>query len=462
MKPPSPAPHVSPPASDRTEPTRAVLAQGSPFPSGLVLEPVSRNPIVLRDDTVRAVLTRDIPTTIARRDVSVRRASPTSAPTVSVVVLTHDNLVLNRLCLESVLLNTTYPDYEILVVDNGSCDGTVGYLRELARRNPVVRTVLNESNRGFAAANNQALAQASGAFIVLLNNDTIVPPGWLEPLLHHLKDHAVGLVGPVTNRSGNWAQIPVTYRTYGELLDFSARHTSAHRGEATDVQTATMFCAALRRDVYDRLGPLDERYGLGMFEDEDYAMAARAAGYRVICAEDVFVHHFGQGSLGVLARDGEYGRLFHDNRTRFEEKWGVKWQTPAPRPNEAYRSLAARVRAAVAAEVPRGSTVLVASRGDDELLDFPERHGLHFPHDEGGAYAGHHPADSITAIALLEEARRRGGEYLLIPSTTRWWLAHYAELREYLRTRYAVVLDAEDSCIIYSLRDVTSDEGRSR
>ena len=87
-----------------------------------------------------------------------------------------------------------------------------------------------------------------------------------------------------------------------------------------------MFCVAMRRDLWERVGPLDEQFEFGMFEDEDYAMRVQAAGYRVDCAEDSFVHHFGQASLGKLAATDEYGPLFHANRKRWEEKWGRPWE----------------------------------------------------------------------------------------------------------------------------------------
>jgi GT2 family glycosyltransferase len=87
-----------------------------------------------------------------------------------------------------------------------------------------------------------------------------------------------------------------------------------------------MFCLAMRRDVYERVGPLDERFEVGMFEDDDYALRARHAGYRVVCAEDAFVHHFGEVSFNKLKPSGEYEQLFAANRRRFEEKWGTPWE----------------------------------------------------------------------------------------------------------------------------------------
>ena len=178
---------------------------------------------------------------------------------------------------------------------------------------------------------------------------------------------------------------------------------------AFDIDVTTLFCAAMRRDVFERLGPLDERFEVGLFEDDDYSARAREAGLRVVCAEDAFVHHFGEGSFGELVRSGRRGELFRANKTRFEEKWGVSWQSHLRRPNDWYRDLVERIREIVDRELPSDATVLVVSSGDDELLKLgANRRGWHFPQMEDGTYAGYHPGDSAEAIAHLEALREKG------------------------------------------------------
>lgn len=116
-----------------------------------------------------------------------------------------------------------------------------------------------------------------------------------------------------------------------------------------------------------------------------------------------------------------------------------------------YAELVARVQAAVAEHVPPGSSVLVVSKGDAALVELPGVAAAHFPQDSSGGYAGHHPHDSATATAQLEELRRHGAEYLVLPATARWWLDFYGEFATHLASHGEVVADLPDSCLIYGL-----------
>ena len=211
-----------------------------------------------------------------------------------------------------------------------------------------------------------------------------------------------------------------------------------------------MFCAAMRREVYQQIGPLDERFEVGMFEDDDYSMRMRAAGYRVVCAEDVFIHHFGQASIGELA-NGKYGEIFHANRQKFEYKWGVKWEPYTRRFTPKYQTLIERIRTIVSDALPAQSTVVVVSKGDEELLKLNNLTAWHFPQDEDGGFTGFYPADSKEAIAHLESLRSRGGDYLLIPETSLWWLDYYSGFKRHLESRYRVEASHEMACVIFAL-----------
>ena len=414
------------------------------FPPNLDLAPASRRPTVLLDETTNTVLAGDIS--------RLRTHSRSDAPRVSVVVVVHDGLPFTRLCIESILASTDAPPYELVVVDNGSADGTKEFLDSVGEAFAQVRVLRNDHNLGFPAGVNRGIGEARAQILALANNDVVVTPGWLSRLTRCLADPDIGLAGAVTNRIGNEAEIEASYRTYGELLAFADERARLNAEVVRDLGTATMFCLAMRREVWERLGPLDEEFGLGTLEDDDYSARARAAGLRIVCAEDAFVHHFGEASFGKLVSTGEYDRLLRVNRRRYEEKWGKAWRPYLRRQSNDYDALRRHIRALVERTVPERSTVAVVSRGDEQLVCFDGRRGWHFPRTEEGFYAGHYPADSREAIAQLEAVRQEGGDFLLLPRTGFWWLDHYDELRAHLAEHYAEVA-RDDTCVLFSLKE---------
>jgi GT2 family glycosyltransferase len=220
-----------------------------------------------------------------------------------------------------VLARTEWPRYEVLVVDNGSSDGTPQLLAGLAREHPRLRVIALPENRGFPAACNVGLSEASGDPLVLLNNDTIVTRGWLTALRRHLVGSpGLGLVGPVTNAIANEARVEAGYSDLEELPRWAAEWVSAHDGQTFEIGMLAFFCVALRRAALQSIGPLDERFGLGLFEDGDYNRRARAKGWGIRCARDAFVHHWQNASFRRLGRDA-YFALYEENRRRYEEKW---------------------------------------------------------------------------------------------------------------------------------------------
>ncbi|MDQ1445958.1 MAG: hypothetical protein QOI20_2422, partial [Acidimicrobiaceae bacterium] len=376
---------------------------------------------------------------------------PVQAPEVSIVVVVHNGVRFTAMCLESLLADADAPAAEVVVVDNGSTDETPQLLDALHRLDGRVRVVSLNRNMGFAKGNNAGIAAARGETVVLLNNDTIVTPGWLRPLLAHLTDGAVGLVGPTTSRTCNEAEIESPYRTVGELAEFAAARWRAFAGRGFDIGMLAMFCVAGRRSTFEQIGALDESFELGLFEDDDYAMRARAAGFRLMCAEDAFVHHFGQASLGTVLDSERYDDLFNRNRARFEAKWSTKWTPHARRMSEAYVDLRDRTCRAVEELTPAGANVLVTAKGDDALLAFEGRTGGHFPGLPDGSFLGEYPADSAVAIDVLEAQRQAGAQYLVFPSSSAWWLDHYAGLRLHLHSAYGQPVASTDDLTMWSL-----------
>jgi GT2 family glycosyltransferase len=248
-------------------------------------------------------------------------------PRVSVIVVTCDGGPLVTACLRAVRRNTPWPGLEVIVVDNGSNDGTRVLLSTYAQRDGVV-LVSNAKNRGFAPAANQGLDRSTGEIVVLLNDDTVVGPGWLSRLVAHLEaDPMLGIVCPVTNEIGNEAKIPVAYAGYDEMERFAVGRAFEHAGSRRAVETVALFCAAARRSTLARVGFLDERYAVGMFEDDDLSRSLALSGLGRAVADDSFVHHVGQASFAKLA-DSVYLATWEANRKRFEAKWGVRWVPP--------------------------------------------------------------------------------------------------------------------------------------
>ncbi len=266
----------------------------------------------------------------AHRYETIDEGIAAAHPLVSIVVVTYGGAELTRDGLES-LARETWPRLEIIVVDNASNDSTPELLRDAAAKDRRIRTIFNAENRGFAAANNQGIAASRGDIVVLLNNDTVVPPGLVGRLVRHLqRDASIGLLCPTTNFCGNEARVEPDYRDLADLPAYAARRAREHRGRVFDIGVAAMYCVAARRAVLDDVGPLDEAYGIGMFEDDDLAVRTRAEGYRVACAEDAYVHHVGQGSFRKLSPE-EYDALWKKNQAYFEKKFGVAWKKHTPR-----------------------------------------------------------------------------------------------------------------------------------
>ncbi|MCC7424298.1 MAG: glycosyltransferase [Planctomycetaceae bacterium] len=249
--------------------------------------------------------------------VTARPAPARNDGLTSIILVTHNQLDYTRHCLDSIRRFTDEP-YELIVVDNGSTDGTPGFLRGSSD----IRLIENADTRGFPAAVNQGLAVACGAQILLLNNDTVVTTGWLRRMLDGLRsDEQVGLVGPVSNSVSGPQQIPVAYTQLHDLDGFAWDWGRSHHRQISDLDRLVGFCLLIDRKVIDAIGGLDERFGIGNFEDDDYCRRARKAGFRTIVALDSFVHHFGGRTFAASGID--FNGLMAQNQRLYEEKWSA-------------------------------------------------------------------------------------------------------------------------------------------
>ena len=244
----------------------------------------------------------------------------------SIVVLCYNGLEeTTRPCLESIIANTPGDSYELIVVDNASADGTADYLKTFAAQHTNVRVQLNDTNKGYAAGNNNGIKLAQGQYIVLLNNDTLVPGGWLDRLLKLFDEQpGVALVGPVTNSAGNEQRIELEGLNEKNFEEIAAAYVERQKGVWFATEKLGFFCVAMRRTLLEKIGCLDENFGLGMFEDDDYCLRAKKAGFSLAVVEDCFVYHKGSVSFKKLATE-DYIELFNKNRGYFFEKHRTLW-----------------------------------------------------------------------------------------------------------------------------------------
>lgn len=147
--------------------------------------------------------------------------------------------------------------------------------------------------------------------------------------------------------------------------------------------------------------------------------------------------------------DGQAGWIEHEILELQKELSQVADFDPSPALE--YRALIGRIHETARQAIPRGSTAVVVSRGDERLLEMDGIRCWHFPGDESGRYTGHHPASGGEAIQHLESMRSRGAGYLLIPSTAFWWLDHYRELHTHLEDAYGPPRVSDEACFLYSL-----------
>ena len=244
----------------------------------------------------------------------------------SIVVLCYNGLEeTTRPCMESIVANTPVGSYELIVVDNASADGTADYLKTFAAQHANVRIQLNDTNKGYAGGNNDGMKLAQGKYIVLLNNDTLVPKGWLERLLRLFAEHSdVGLIGPITNSAGNEQRIELPGLNEKNYEKIANAYIERQQGVWFNTEKLGFYCVAIRSDVPKKIGLLDERFGIGMFEDDDYCVRAKKAGYKLAVVEDCFVYHKGSFSFKKVSISN-YLEIFSKNKSYFYEKHGILW-----------------------------------------------------------------------------------------------------------------------------------------
>ncbi|GAA0852838.1 hypothetical protein GCM10008915_72020 [Bifidobacterium pullorum subsp. gallinarum] len=250
-------------------------------------------------------------------------------PKVSVILVVHNNCSYTQQCLHRLMQPGHYPNLEVIIVDNASRDQTSSYLRSLS--NPLIKVITSPTNLGFAAGNTLGCEASTGEFIILLNNDTIVPDGsWISRLLRPFQEDAsLAMTGPMSNHVGNDQALDhfIGDAVQGASPRWLSEFYERYRRRTRYTDLLGFFCVAIKRSVWERVGTLDPAFGLGMFEDDDYCERVRNAGYRLAIVEDAFVYHHGSATIKKL-KNSVYNSLWNKNKAYYEQKWNKSWRLP--------------------------------------------------------------------------------------------------------------------------------------
>lgn len=244
-------------------------------------------------------------------------------PLVSIVILSYGDASLTKATLTSLFNGgKSYPNMEILVVDNGSNEENLKEIYQHAEKLCDIRIIENKENFGFAKGNNVGLKQVKGEYVLLLNNDTFVAPGAIYSMVRHLKQNPkAGAVGPLTNNIGNEAKLFVEYRNMDEMVKVARDVTLGYRGSCTKIRVVAYFAVMFRTSNLSEFGLLNEDYQRGMFEDDDHCKMINSKGYNCILAEDSFIHHHLSATFSQINQE-EKDELFERNKKIFEKRWG--------------------------------------------------------------------------------------------------------------------------------------------
>jgi GT2 family glycosyltransferase len=221
---------------------------------------------------------------------------PAGAPRVTVVIVNWNGRAHLDECLTSLRAQRLREPFEIVVVDNGSTDGSAALLADhQALPGSRLRVIANETNRGFAAANNQGIAASASPFIALLNNDTAVEPGWLAALLDTMeRDGSIGSCASKILSYQDHAIIDnVGHVVFADGLTRGRGRLQVDRGQYA--RPEEVFCisgcaALLRRRMLDDSGPFDEAF-FAYCEDADLGFRARLRGWRCVYVPEAVVYH---------------------------------------------------------------------------------------------------------------------------------------------------------------------------
>lgn len=258
---------------------------------------------------------------------------PSPAPLVSVIVPTRDRAELLGPCLHGVLERTEYPAIEVLIVDNASVEPATHALFESLATDRRVRILRRPGAFNYPALNNDAVQEARGEILLLLNNDTLViEPGWLRELVSHAARPGIGAVGAkllYADRSIQHGGVLLGMGAGTETVAGHYGHGAAENDPGSfgwltltrSVSAVTAACLAVKRADYLAVGGMDEANLRVAYNDVDFCLRLRAAGLRNIFTPHARLLHFESKSRGYEDTPEKYARFMSESRF-MRAKWG--------------------------------------------------------------------------------------------------------------------------------------------
>lgn len=239
---------------------------------------------------------------------------------VTIIILTWNGLSYTRKCLDSLFSNTEYDNFSVLVVDNGSSDGTIEYLK--SRKD--ISYILNGENLGFVRGNNVALRKVKDGDVVLLNNDVIIEQkDWLSLLNKTAyEDEKNGVVGcRLVNENGTFLHAgtyiyPETF--WGQQIGGGEENIGQYPFNRK-VEGVVFACAYIKREVLDIIPGLNEKF-FSYFEDTDYCLDVTRHGYKCVCCGKVTIIHCQNVSTAI--NQVNFNDMFLKSQKVFKSIWG--------------------------------------------------------------------------------------------------------------------------------------------
>jgi len=232
-----------------------------------------------------------------------------------VIVLSWNYLDITKRFLES-FLPRAHNLSRLIIIDNASTDGTPEYLSSL-KDTPdcAIKVILNSENKGFVGGMNQGIAISNAPYVCLANNDLIFTDGWLEEIISLFEKHKdIGVLNPNSNNLG--VRVPCGM----SLDDFAKDLKDKYSGVFVEMPFCIGFCMFIRREVIDKVGVLSKEFYPMLFEDSDFSMKARSAGYLIGMAKASYVWHEEHASIEKIGDEKE--KIFLKSRETFIKKWG--------------------------------------------------------------------------------------------------------------------------------------------